>query len=46
MRGVQSLHALSTGLEPFHLTRVEFLVAGAGRGGPGQMDFRFDPGWN
>ncbi|MGO4854116.1 glycosyltransferase family 2 protein [Phaeovulum sp. W22_SRMD_FR3] len=46
LRAVQSLHALSAGMEPFHLTRVEFVVAGAGQGGPGQMDFRFAPGWN
>ena len=46
LRGMQGLHALSTGLEPLRLTRIEFVVAGAGQGGPGQMDFRFAPGWN
>lgn len=46
LRGVESMHALLLGLEPFHLTRVEFIVAGAGKGGPGQMEFRFAPGWD
>lgn len=46
LRGTESLAALETGLGPFHLTRVEYRVSGAGSTAPGTVVFRFDPGWN
>lgn len=45
-RGVESLHALAVGLEPFRITRAEYPVSGAGGGSRDQVFFRFDPGWN
>lgn len=46
IHGVESLHALSVGLEPFRITRVQYVVSGAGKGGIGDVHFTFDPGWN
>lgn len=45
-RGVESLYALSIGLEPFQIARAEYSVAGAGMNDYRRVHFRFDPGWN
>lgn len=45
MRGEVALHALVYGLEPLQITRVEYIVAGAGQGEPGQFRVIFDPSW-
>lgn len=45
LRGNESLHALLVGLKPLHLTRVEYLVSGAGIGAAGKAKFRISPGW-
>ncbi|WP_132693303.1 glycosyltransferase family 2 protein [Rhodovulum steppense] len=42
LRGMQSLHYLSTGLGPYQFTKVEFLVSGAGQGGKRSMRYSFD----
>jgi len=44
-RGLESTQALSTGLEPLSLIRVQYAVAGAGNGGSGQTILTFDPQW-
>lgn len=44
-RGLESLYALSKGLEPFRLIREQYAVAGAGMGGPGTVILRYDPSW-
>lgn len=44
-RGLESLYALSKGLEPFRLIREQYAVAGAGMGGPGTVILTYDPGW-
>jgi len=44
-RGLESTHALSTGLEPLSLIRVQYAVAGAGLGAPGDPILIFDPHW-
>lgn len=44
-RGLEGLHALSKGLEPFSLIREQYAVAGAGMGGPGTVVLIYDPGW-
>ncbi|AZV78022.1 glycosyltransferase [Parasedimentitalea marina] len=44
-RGLESLYALSKGLEPFRLIHVQYAVAGAGMGGPGTVVLIYDPGW-
>ena len=45
MHGMESLHALSVGLSPFRITKVEYIVSGAGQGKTGDVHFTFDPGW-
>lgn len=46
-RAPESLHALAFGLEPLHITRVEYVVSGAGNQSKlGNVHFVFDPGWN
>lgn len=45
-RGVESLYALSIGLEPIRIARAEFSVSGAGMNEYKRVHFRFDPGWN
>ena len=45
-RGTESLFALSIGLEPFRIARVEYSVSGAGMDDGQRMFYRFDPGWN
>lgn len=45
-RGVESLYALSIGLEPFRIARAEYSVSGAGMNDYRRVHFRFDPGWN
>ncbi|MDQ2090283.1 glycosyltransferase [Marimonas arenosa] len=45
IRGEQSLHALAVGLEPMQLARVEYVVSGAGIGGPGDVRVTFRPTW-
>ncbi|TCO73339.1 glycosyltransferase family 2 protein [Rhodovulum euryhalinum] len=42
LRGMQSLHYLSTGLGPYQFTKLEFLVSGAGQGGRKSMHYSFD----
>lgn len=44
-RGLESLYALSRGLEPFELVREQYSVAGAGMGKSGTVILVFDPGW-
>jgi cellulose synthase (UDP-forming) len=44
-RGLESLYALSRGLEPFELIREQYSVAGAGMGKSGTVILIFDPGW-
>lgn len=46
VRGVESLYALSIGLEPFRIARAEYSAAGAGMNDYRRVHFRFDPGWN
>lgn len=47
MHGSQSAMVLAVGMEPLHLVRQEFIVAGAGLGRPGEnMRLRFDPGFD
>ena len=41
LRGEESLHALAVGLEPLHLSKVEYVVSGAGMGRPGEVRIRF-----
>ncbi|UWQ78062.1 glycosyltransferase [Leisingera sp. S132] len=43
-RGMESLYALSKGLEPYRIIREEYAVAGAGMGGPGTVILIYDPG--
>ena len=45
MRGDVGLHALAYGLQPLRITKVEYIVAGAGQGKPGDFHVRFAPGW-
>jgi cellulose synthase (UDP-forming) len=45
-RGLESLYALSLGLEPLRIARAEYSASGAGIGGKTIVHFRFDPGWN
>ena len=45
-RGEESLHALLIGLEPVHLTRVQYVASGAGMGAPGKAQFKISPGWS
>jgi cellulose synthase (UDP-forming) len=45
VRGTEGLYALSIGLEPFRIARVEYSVSGAGMNEYGRMHFRLDPGW-
>ncbi|AXQ93416.1 glycosyltransferase [Cereibacter azotoformans] len=44
-RGAESLTALAFGLEPLQITRVEYVVSGAGSGIQPRMHFRFAPAW-
>lgn len=44
-RGVESIHALAFGLEPFQLVRVEYGLSGAGHMAKDRVDFVWDPGW-
>mgnify|MGYP000377353211 CR=1 FL=1 len=44
-RGLEGLHALAKGLEPFSLIREQYTVAGAGLGDAGTIVLIFDPGW-
>lgn len=47
MRGAQSMMVLAAGMEPLHLVRPEYVVAGAGLGNPGEkIRYKFDPGWD
>lgn len=43
-RGLESIYALSKGLEPYRIIREEYAVAGAGQGGPGTVILVYDPG--
>jgi len=45
IRGDVGLHALAYGLQPLRVTKVEYIVAGAGQGEPGDFYVRFAPGW-
>lgn len=45
MRGAESVFALMVGLESVRLTKVEYVVSGAGMGAPGQVRYRVSPGW-
>lgn len=45
-RGVESVHALAFGLEPFRLVRAEYRVAGAGSATKDRINFVWDPGWS
>lgn len=45
IRGDVGLHALAYGLQPLQITRVEYIVAGAGQGKPGDFHVQFDLGW-
>ncbi len=42
-RGLESSYALTLGLEPYALFKVQYAVAGAGMGGAGQTILLFDP---
>lgn len=44
LRGEESLHALAVGLTPLQLSKVEYVVSGAGMGRPGDVRLRFLPG--
>ena len=43
LRGQESLHALAIGLAPLQLSKVEYMVSGAGTGQPGDVHLRFAP---
>jgi cellulose synthase (UDP-forming) len=45
-RGVESLYALSIGLEPFRIARAEYSASGAGMNVYRRVHYRLDPGWN
>ena len=45
IRGEVAVHALAYGLQPLQITRVEYIVAGAGQGEPGKFRVVFDLGW-
>ncbi|PZX45907.1 cellulose synthase (UDP-forming) [Roseinatronobacter thiooxidans] len=45
LRGVESLHVLSMGLEPLHLTRVLYPVSGAGLHSDGAGRIRLEVWW-
>ena len=45
LRSQVALHALAFGLQPLQIMRVEYLVAGAGQGEPGDFRVRFDFNW-
>lgn len=44
-RGLESLYALSQGIEPYALIKTQYTVAGAGLGGPGKTVLSFEPHW-
>lgn len=44
-RGLESLYALSVGLEPFRIATVQHAVSGAGMANRNTLIFQFDPGW-
>ena len=45
-RGTEGLHALAFGLEPLHLVRVEYGIAGAGYDAKDRLSFVWDPVWS
>ncbi len=45
MRGEESLQALAVGFEPAGLSKVEYVVSGAGMGRPGDIRVHFWPDW-
>ncbi|WP_081423822.1 glycosyltransferase [Celeribacter ethanolicus] len=45
LRGQMGLLALSYGLEPLQVMKVEYVVAGAGQGQPGDVHLEFAPEW-
>ncbi|WP_460273453.1 glycosyltransferase [Celeribacter sp. ULVN23_4] len=45
LRGKVGVLALSYGLEPINVVKVEYVVAGAGRGKPGEVHLDFAPQW-
>ncbi|SHI69872.1 cellulose synthase (UDP-forming) [Shimia gijangensis] len=45
IRAEVGLHALAYGLQPLQITKVEYIVAGAGQGEPGDFRVIFDLGW-
>lgn len=45
LRSQESLHALAVGLEPVGITKVEYLVSGAGLGASGGVRSTFQPFW-
>jgi cellulose synthase (UDP-forming) len=44
-RGLESIAALSDGLQPYRVVRELYSVSGAGMGGADNVVFIFDPGW-
>ncbi|PTW45642.1 glycosyltransferase family 2 protein [Rhodovulum kholense] len=44
VRGVQSLHFLTVGLGPFHVTSAQYVVSGAGQGGRKKLHYVLDFG--
>ncbi len=45
-RGTESLHFLSSGLEPLQLTKAQFPVSGAGQSEPGTVQYRIIIEWD
>ena len=46
LRGVESIAALSIGIEPLHVTDTKFMVSGAGQAQPGTVRYVFDLYWD
>ncbi len=45
LRGVESLHFLTVGLEPLQVTEERFIVSGAGLAQSGKMRYEIELGW-
>lgn len=45
-RGMESVYALSLGMDPFRIASAQYAASGAGLNGHMRVHYRFDPGWN
>ncbi len=46
LHGRESVHALTIGLEPFHITKVRYAASGANSDGSSPLHLTFELGWN